>query len=133
MFNVTLTVKDEDGLTDTNTTTANITLDTDADGWSDEIEDSYETDKNNSEDYPIDSDNDGIPDDPSPDGKYAGDADDDDDGIPDEIELELGSDPDDSTDVKLIPPIDGISYYLVDTDKDGIYAVSYTHLRAHET
>ena len=46
-FTVTLTVTDNDGLTDTKTTTATIELDTDADGWSDELEESYNTDKNN--------------------------------------------------------------------------------------
>ncbi len=126
LFNVTLTVTDSDGLTDTNITTANITLDTDADGWSDEIEESYETDINDDTDKPKDTDGNGVPDDPSPDGKYAGDSDNDGDNIDDEIETELGSDPDDPTDVKEIPVIDGITYYLVDTNKDGIYDKIYS-------
>ncbi len=118
LFNITLTVTDDEGLTNTSTTTANITLDTDADGWSDELEEAYGTDKNNSADGPEDSDNDGIPDDESPDKKYTGDPDDDNDGVPDEIETELGSNTKDATDTTPIT-YQNKPYYVIDTDNDG--------------
>jgi PKD repeat protein len=70
LFNVTLTVRDNDGFTNTSTTTANIILDSDADGLSDEIE------------------------------------------------MMLGSNPENATDVTQIS-IDGTTYYLVDINNDG--------------
>ncbi len=124
LFNITLTVTDDDGLTDTDTTTANITLDTDADGWSDEMEESYGTDINDATSKPIDTDGDGVPDDDSPDGKYTGDPDDDGDGLSDAEETNLGLDPKDPSDVKGIA-IDGESYYLLDSNKDGSYEDIY--------
>ena len=57
-----------------------------------------------------DSDNDGIPD--------IGDEDDDDDGISDLLEIQLGSDPKNASDVTIID-INGEAYYLFDTNKDG--------------
>ena len=76
---------------DVNTTTANIILDSDGDGWDDEIEESYGTDPHNERDTPLDFDGDGIPDEDSSDGKYIGDTDDDNDALSDDIEDLLGS------------------------------------------
>jgi len=50
LFNITLTVTDNDGLSDSNTTTANILLDSDRDGLSDEIENILGSDPNNASD-----------------------------------------------------------------------------------
>lgn len=118
IFNITLTVTDNGGLADTNTTTANITLDSDGDGWSDETEESYETNILYPESQPLDTDNDGIPDNGSPDGSYTGDPDDDNDGLDDYIEEMLGSDSKNKSDVTSIE-IEGTTHYLVDIDGDG--------------
>ena len=117
-FTVTLTVTDNDGLSDSAITTATIELDSDADGWSDDLEDAYGTDKNNSEEGPTDTDGDGTPDEDSPDGSYMGDTDDDNDGLSDELEAELGTDSGDSGDVTTVD-IQGSSHYIIDTDNDG--------------
>jgi len=118
LFNISLTVTDDDGLTNTDITTINISLDTDADGWSDEIEESYGTNISDSSDGPTDTDEDGTPDEDSPDGKYQGDADDDNDGVSDEMEELIGTDPL-SKEIFTTIEIDGKSYYLIDTDGDG--------------
>ena len=99
-YTVRLTVKDDDDLTDSNTTTANISLDTDADGIIDEEDfgpegEDYSQDHDNdgeSDEEDLDDDNDGIPDkeddhnyDHDNDGTDdVNDDDDDNDGIPDE-------------------------------------------------
>ena len=118
LYTISLTVTDDEGLTDINTTTAIISLDTDADGWSDEMEISYNTSISDAEEYPEDTDGDGIPDEDSPDGKYTGDTDDDDDGIGDEIEVILGTDPK-SKETFTVVEIDGKTFYLIDTNNDG--------------
>lgn len=74
-------------------------IDSDGDGWSDQEEQQYGTDANNSNNYPIDIDNDHIPD--------SVDTDDDDDGYSDEMELSYGT--------NAANPI----YYPTDTDHDG--------------
>jgi len=74
-------------------------VDTDEDGWSDEAEITYGTDPLNSNNYPIDTDNDHTPD--------SVDTDDDNDGYSDDMEASYGTD---STD---------LNSYPVDTDKDG--------------
>ena len=94
-----------------------IELDSDGDGWSDSIEQSYETNTTDPNDYPLDTDGDGTPDEDSPDGKYAGDSDDDNDGLNDEIETMLGSDSKNKSDVIAIE-IEGKTHYLVDTNGD---------------
>ena len=121
---IKLTVIDSDGLSDTKITNATIILDTDADGWSDEIENSYNKNINDPKDTPNDIDNDGIPDDDSPDKKYAGDLDDDNDGIEDVIELSLDSDPKSSFDVENIK-IEGEESFMVDTLGDGKFDKFY--------
>lgn len=95
-----------------------IVLDSDMDGWVDEAEYSYGTSSTDPDDYPFDTDSDGVPDDDSPDGKYIGDDDDDNDGIADVIELQLGSNPKNVLDITKIG-ISGVSYYLVDVTEDG--------------
>ena len=117
LFNVTLKVKDDDGLENSKTTTANITLDTDGDGWSDVDEQKYYTDVNNSDDYPPDNDFDKIPD-------YI-DEDDDNDGLQDYIENTLHSDPDNSSDVVRITIEENKTFYLVDQNNDGTYDILY--------
>jgi len=115
-YNITLTVKDNDGSTDSNMTTVTILIDSDGDGYGDSMESSYGTNASDITDYPTDTDSDGIPDDDSPDGNYTGDLDDDDDGLNDEIEEKLGSDPKNATDVKSLD-MDGT--YIIDIDGDG--------------
>jgi len=70
------------------------------------------------------TDNDGIPDDGLPDGKYAGDSDDDDDGLIDDVEIFLGSDPKNSGDVITLF-LEYTVFYLVDTNNDGGFDVLY--------
>jgi len=132
IYNVTLTVTDDDGLISSKKTTATIILDSDSDGWSDEIEKSYGTNPNDETDKIIDTDNDGIPDEDSPDGNYTGDLDDDDDGLDDLIEKELGSDSKNNSDVRNInSSIEG--GYLIDIDGDRIYDKFYSYLSGINT
>jgi PKD repeat protein len=114
-YTITLTITDNDDLTDEDTTIAIVLLDTDGDGWSDVLEVAYGTSETDPNDQPIDTDQDGIPDQDSPDGSYIGDSDDDNDGLSDEYEEFLGSNPKDASDVIEIQ-INGATYYLVDTD-----------------
>ena len=92
-------------------------LDIDNDGWSDEIEAAYETDPNDSNSYPADTDNDGTPDYDSAGGSMSGDTDDDNDKVPDLIEDSLGSNSKDSTDVTPIF-VRETFYYLLNIDED---------------
>jgi len=124
VYNVTLTVKNNDNLTDSNTTTATITLDSDGDGWSDDEEQQYGTDPDNSTSSPQDTDGDHIPD--------SVDTDDDNDGLDDIIEETLGSDPKDETDVTSVD-IEGITYYLVDIDEDGQSNIFYNTITKNST
>lgn len=94
--------------------TVEINLDADGDGWIDVKEFSYRTNSTDPEDYPLDTDNDGIPDNSSPDGKYVGDTDDDNDGLSDTLEIQLGSDSKYNLDVNEIK-INGITHYLINT------------------
>ena len=75
-------------------------IDTDGDGWSDTEEQQYGTDPNNIDNYPLDTDNDHVPD--------SVDLDDDNDGYSDDMELSY------ATDTK------NQNSYPIDTDKDGI-------------
>ena len=93
-----------------------MTIDSDGDGWDDDMENSYGTNATDSTDQLKDTDGDGIPDDDSPDGNYTGYPDDDDDGLNDEIEEKLGSDPKSATDVK---SLDIENNYIIDIDGDG--------------
>jgi PKD repeat protein len=111
IYNVILTVTDNDGLTDSDTAIANITLDSDGDGWSDDEEEQYGTNITNFEDEPQDTDDDRLPD--------IEDEDDDDDGLPDDVENIIGSDPKDDTD-SFSFNIDDSQFYLVDIDNDGV-------------
>ena len=123
LYSINLTVKDDEGKTNTASTTVNITIDSDGDGYSDEMEDSYGTNASDATEYPIDTDNDGTPDNDSPDGIYMGDTDDDNDWLSDDAEQYLGSDSKNESDVK---SIDGIEDgYLVDTDGGGQYDTFY--------
>lgn len=75
-------------------------IDSDDDGWSDLEEEQFGTDPNNSDNYPLDTDGDHIPD--------SEDTDDDDDGYSDEMESSYGT-----------KTTDQINYPF-DTDRDGI-------------
>jgi len=127
-FTVNHTVTDNHGLTNTTTTTANITLDTDGDGYSDDMETSYGTNATNATDYPTDTDGDGTPDEDSPDEKYTGDTDDDNDGLSDGVENAVGSnskDPENKT-IFVEVSISGLTHYLVGINNDGTYDIFYS-------
>lgn len=91
--------------------------DLDRDGYSNDMEKSYGTDPNNPNDHPFDTDKDGLPDNASADGKYAGDPDIDNDGLSNQIEQMLGSNPKNASDVKPVL-IGETTYYVVDTNGD---------------
>lgn len=85
-------------------------IDTDGDGWSDEDEQFYGTNPNDIDNYPLDTDKDGIPD--------LVDKDDDNDGYFDEIEISYGRNPKESNDY----PYDSDNDKIPDEDStDGIY------------
>ncbi len=107
--------KDDNETEDENT-------DTDGDSYPDKMEESYGTNTTNANEFPSDTDEDGIPDEDSPDGNYTGDTDDDNDGLPDEIEETIGSDSKNNSDTTNISDLNG---YLVDTDNDGIPDIFY--------
>ena len=113
IYNVTLTVMDNDNLTNTAKTIADIALDTDGDGWSDLEEETYGTNANDSNDSPVDTDGDRIPD------NY--DDNDDNDGLNDKLEELLGSDPKNASDVESITN----EWYIIDTSGDGKYDEFY--------
>lgn len=92
--------------------------DIDKDGWTNIVEESYGTDPRNSSSHPLDTDNDGLPDECSIDGKFIGDTDDDADGLEDAIEISLGSNPKNNHDVETIF-VENRLFYIVDTDNDG--------------
>jgi len=75
-------------------------VDTDGDGWSDDEEQTYNTDPNNPDNYPLDTDGNHIPD--------SVDTDDDADGYSDDMELSYGTSTINS------------NAYPTDTDRDGI-------------
>jgi hypothetical protein len=104
--------------------TITIESDFDGDGYTDEMEFSYNTNFSSSSSYPLDADKDGVPDDNSPDRKYIGDQDDDNDDLSDTLELKLGSNPKDKSDVKIVG-INSVDYYLVDITKDGVKDIFY--------
>ena len=101
-----------------------VDTDDDNDGYSDELEFSYGTNLKDKNSYPEDTDGDKVPDENSPDGKYQGDVDRDDDGLLNTIEIQLGSNPANSTDVKKIY-LGGNPAFLVDVSQDGIYDILY--------
>lgn len=110
-YTVTLAIKDDDGATNSTKTYAYISIaDTDGDGWSDEAEEYYGTDPNNSSSFPIDTDKDGIPDN--------WDSDDDNDGLTDSEEETIGTNPTNSSDVLRIINDYGL-FFLVDINNDG--------------
>jgi major membrane immunogen (membrane-anchored lipoprotein) len=131
-FNATLTITDNDGLTDNDTTTVTIYLDSDRDGWSDDLEKSYGTNPSDPSNGPLDTDGDGIPDNSSPDGKYIGDFDDDGDGLRDDYESLLGSDPKNNLDVISVN-FNGSLYFLVDINKDGQKDIFYDYFNETST
>jgi PKD repeat protein len=132
LYNITLTVTDNDGLTNSNKTTATIELDSDRDGWSDDMEESYGTNATDPSDQLTDTDDDGVPDDDSPDGKYTGDSDDDNDGLEDQIEEMLGANSKIKSDVKNIDDVIA-GGYLVDTDGNGQYDTFYNAISSIDT
>lgn len=117
IFNLTLTITDDEGLTATDITNVTVYLDSDRDGWSDEIETIYGTDINDPDDNPLDTDGDGLPDENAPDKSIWGDYDDDNDGLDDYREGLLGSDSKNKSDVIMIE-INNVTYFLVDINND---------------
>jgi len=110
-YPVILTVTDNGGATNSTTAYAFVTsADMDGDGWSDDAEEYYGTDPTDSDDYPVDSDEDGIPD--------SWDADDDNDGITDDIEETIGTNSNDTNDTIRIINEYGL-FYLLDISGDG--------------
>ncbi len=110
--------------TDLDRTPDVIDTDDDNDGYNDEMEQSYATNTKNPNSHPLDTDNDGVPDEDSPSADYTGDVDDDDDYLIDTIEIRLGSNPKNGTDVKKVY-ITGKPYYLIDVTRDNIYDIFY--------
>lgn len=97
------------------------TDDSDGDGWTDAEEQEYGTDPYDSDNYPLDTDNDNLPD--------SIDTDDDNDGYPDEMEESYNSNPKNAkstpvdTDDDKIPDndsIDGLFTGDTDDDNDGL-------------
>jgi hypothetical protein len=105
-----------------------IDTDDDNDGYSDEVELSYGTNQKDKNSYPEDTDGDKVPDENSPDGLYQGDIDRDDDGLLNTIEIQLGSNPTNSTDTRKIY-LGGNPVFLVDVSHDGIYDILYDPAR----
>ena len=108
-YTVILTVTDDEELVDNDTTKVYIYDDTDGDGWTDEEEERYKTDSNDSSDYPLDYDGDYIP--------NIIDLDDDNDGLSDSIENKIGSNPLNENDVLQVLYKD-IIYFFVDNTSD---------------
>ena len=117
-YTVTLKVTDDDNLYSTDEITITITVDSDDDDWGDEEEREYGTDPDNASDYPLDTDQDHIPD--------VNDSDDDNDGIEDLIEEVLGSDPKKKDVLKI--EINNQSCFLVYLDEDDIPDLFYNPL-----
>ena len=92
--------------------------DLDDDGYTNDLEEAYGKNPNDPDDYPLDTDGDGTPDDDSADGSYTGDLDDDNDGLSDINEESFGSNSLDDSDVTTLV-IGQTIYYLVDTDDGG--------------
>ena len=108
------------GFTATSTSTTNTptdasstgTIDADGDGFTTELEVNCDTNPNDPESYPLDYDQDGLPD--------CIDLDDDDDGISDVIELDCGFDPRNEADVPSDFDGDGLVNCIdPDDDNDG--------------
>jgi len=112
--------------------TVTMESDFDGDGYIDEMEFSYGNDFSNPSNYPLDTDKDGKPDDNSKDGKYIGDTDDDNDDLPDAVELQLGSNPKDKSDVKIVE-INSVDYYLVDINGNGVKDILYNPVKSINT
>jgi hypothetical protein len=101
--------------------------DLDGDGWTNDLEVAYGTNPEDPNEYPLDTDDDGVPDEDSIDGSYEGDSDDDNDGLSDEIEINLGSNPRNFNDVEFIV-IESTVYSLVDTNGNGKTDLLYNTL-----
>jgi len=100
--------------------TVDITIlpDLDGDGFLNEVEEAYNSDPENSDDFPLDTDGDKTPDENSPDDSYTGDTDDDNDGLLDIYEIMINSDSKDDSDAKNVF-ISDFYYFIVDLDNDG--------------
>ena len=91
--------------------------DLDKDGYSNDMETAYGTDPDDSDDYPLDTDGDGTPDE-TPDEGFIGDTDDDGDGLSDELEASLSLDSKDGSDVISVV-IGGTTHFIIDLDGNG--------------
>jgi hypothetical protein len=104
--------------------------DTDGDGFKNELEASYGTNISDADDYPVDTDRDGVPDHDSEDMLYIGDLDDDNDGVNDLVEKIIGSDSKITNYFSFIS-IKGTSYILANIDNEQDFEVLY-NLMTHE-
>jgi PKD repeat protein len=124
-YAITLLVVDDDGLIDIATTRAYIfNRDSDEDGWGDSEELDYGSDPFDSEDFPLDTDNDHIPD--------SIDENDDNDGLSDIIEEKIGSNPKNKSDVLGIN-VKGATHFLIDVDMDGKSELFYNSRSGNTT
>ncbi len=98
--------------------------DLDGDGYKNELEKSYGTNPDDPNEYPIDTDGDGIPDQDSPDNVYTGDSDDDNDGVTDQIEERIGSNSKYSDDISLITLKETL-YIAANTNSDEGFDILY--------
>jgi hypothetical protein len=106
--------------------------DLDGDGYRNDIEISYGTDPEDSYDFPLDTDYDGVPDEDSIDEVFLGDTDDDNDGLSDEIEKTLGSNPKKFGDIVFLV-IEKNTYCLVDTNENSKFDLLYNTITEART
>ena len=117
-------LRDESPWSSPLTVTISAPTDIDEDGWLNQIEEAYGKDPTDPNDFPLDTDKDGLPDEASLDGTYTGDTDDDADGLVDSIEDSLGSNSKNYNDIETIF-VENKLFYIVDTDSDGTGDVLY--------
>ena len=115
-YTITLTILDNENLSNSTSKQIEVKSDLDNDGWADEEESRYGTDPYNASSYPEDTDSDHLPD--------IEDDDDDNDGLNDTVEKLIETDP--KIKNKFVNlSIDGKETFLVDKDNDGVYDVFY--------
>jgi len=115
-YTITLTILDNENLSNSTSKQIEVKSDSDNDGWADEEESRYGTDPYNASSYPEDTDGDHLPD--------IEDDDDDNDGLNDTVEKLIETDP--KIKNKFVNlSIDGKETFLVDKDNDGVYDVFY--------
>jgi hypothetical protein len=104
--------------------TVQIPSDLDGDGFENDLEISYGTNQTDENDFPRDTDGDGIPDYDSIDMAYKGDLDDDNDGIDDILENKIGLNPKIYDEITYIS-IEGDTYILANNDYDDEFEILF--------